>query len=276
MKELTKCAIALRGAVLKAIAVLGTTAFVALVASSAHAVDHNNIDANRPLSFDDAESIGLGEQSLEVGAALIKPHGRSVGGEFEVEYLYGFAPNTHLNIGFDPNVGGRTGTDDTRFDSGDVSVGVFHNFNREYDNTPAVSVRADAYFPTGRDSQGVDFRLRGIASKTVGQYDRLHLNLDLNLNSETEEGDRSVVPGVILGYSRPLGYPRRFDRTVLAELGVRASEENEGGAIVSAGIGLRQQVGYQSVLDIGLQSDIVGDDGERNNVRLVAGYSVAF
>jgi hypothetical protein len=45
-------------------------------------------DANRPLSFDDAESIGLGEQSLEVGAALIKPHGRSVGGEFEVEYLY--------------------------------------------------------------------------------------------------------------------------------------------------------------------------------------------
>jgi hypothetical protein len=35
-------------------------------------------------------------------------------------------------------------------------------------------------------------------------------------------------------------------------------------------------VGYQSVLDIGLQSDIVGDDGERNDVRLVAGYSVAF
>src|SRR4028118_500593 len=177
MKESTKCAIALRGAVLKAIAVLGTTAFVALVASSARAVDHNNIDANRPLSFDDAESIGLGEQSLEVGAALIKPHGRSVGGEFEVEYLYGFAPNTHLNIGLDPSVGGRTGTDDTRFDSGDVSVGLFHNFNREYDNTPAFSV-----------------------------------------------------------------------------LGVRASEENEGGAIVSAGTGLRQQVSYQSVLDIGLQS----------------------
>jgi hypothetical protein len=71
MKESTKCAIALRGAVLKVIAVVGTTAFVALVASSAHAVDHNNIDANSPLSFDDAESIGLGEQSLEVGAALI-------------------------------------------------------------------------------------------------------------------------------------------------------------------------------------------------------------
>jgi hypothetical protein len=260
----------------QAIAVLGATALVVLAAPSAHAVDHNNIDANRPLSFDDAESIGLGEQSLEVGAALILPRGRDVGGEFELEYLYGFAPNTHLNIGIDPSLGDRADTDDTRFDIGNVSVGVFHNFNREYGNTPAFSVRADTYFPTGRDSQGVDFRLRGIASKTVGQYDRLHLNLDFNVNTETHEGDRSIIPSLILGYSRPLGYPRRFDRTILAELGVRASEEEGEGAIVSTGIGLRQQVGYQSVLDIGLQSDIVGSDAERNDLRFVAGYSVAF
>ncbi len=92
-----------------AITVLSTGTFVVFAASSAHAVDHNNIDANRPLSFDDAESIGLGEQALEVGAALVVPRGRDVGGEFEVEYLYGFAPNTHLNVGIDPGVGGRAG-----------------------------------------------------------------------------------------------------------------------------------------------------------------------
>lgn len=266
MRQLTK----------SAIAALGTLTFIVFAASSARAVDHNNIDANRPLSFDDAESIGLGEQSLEVGVSLVKPRGRSVGGEFEVEYLYGFAPNTHLNIGIDPSVGGRADTDDTRFDPGNVSVGVFHNFNREYDNTPAFAVRADASLPTGRDSRGVDFRLRGIASKTIGQYDRLHLNADLNVKTQTDDGDRSIVPGVILGYSRPLGYPRRFDRTILAEVGVRGSEEKEGGAIMSAGIGLRQQVGYQSVLDIGLKSDIAGGNGERDDVRLTVGYSTAF
>lgn len=266
MKQLTK----------HALATLSAGAFVVFAASSAHAVDHNNIDANRPLSFDDAESIGLGEQALEVGAALTLPRGGDVGGEFEVEYLYGFAPNTHLNVGIDPSVGGRADTDDTDFDAGDVSVGVFHNFNREYGNTPAFSVRADTYFPTGRDSQGVDFRLRGIASKTVGQYDRLHVNVDLNVNTETESDERSVVPGVILGYSRPLGYPRRFDRTILAEVGVRGGEDKGTDPIVSAGIGLRQQVGYQNVLDIGLQSDIAGGDGERDDVRFIVGYSTAF
>ncbi|WP_392436210.1 hypothetical protein ACF3DV_33350 (plasmid) [Chlorogloeopsis fritschii PCC 9212] len=45
---------------------------------------------------------------------------------------------------------------------------------------------------------------------------------------------------------------------------------------MSAGVGLRQQVGYQSVLDIGLQGDIASDDSEHSQVRLVAGYSTAF
>ncbi|MBH8566412.1 transporter [Nostoc sp. CENA67] len=261
-----------------AIAVFGATALATLFAPNAQAVDHNNIDANRPLSFDDAESIGYREQAIELGGVISLPRDRSLGGEFEIEYLYGFAPNTHLNIGIDPSVGGRADSNDTRFDPGNISVGVFHNFNREYNNTPAFAVRADAYFPTGRDSKGVDFRLRGIASKTVGQYDRLHLNLDLNVNTSPDSDESSVIPGIILGYSKPLGYPRRFDRTFVAEVGVRDSEEKGEGAIVSAGVGLRQQVGYQSVLDLGLKGDIAGSDGdgERSQLRLVAGYSVAF
>ncbi|HLP87802.1 MAG TPA: hypothetical protein VK184_04235 [Nostocaceae cyanobacterium] len=257
-------------------AFLGAMAVTIFTAATAQAVDHNNIDANRPLSFDDAESIGYREQAIELGGVISLPRDRSLGAEFEVEYLYGFAPNTHLNIGIEPSFGGRADSNDTRFDPGKVSVGVFHNFNREYDNTPAFAVRADAYFPTDRHSKGVDFRIRGIASKTIGQYDRLHLNLDLNLNTSPDGHERSVIPGMILGYSRPIGYPRRFDRTLVAEVGVRASEERKEGAIVSAGIGLRQQVGHQSVLDLGLKGDIAGGDGERSQLRLVAGYSVAF
>lgn len=259
-----------------AIAALFVTTSIVLGISQAQANDHNNIDANRPLSFDDAESIGYREQALEMGAALIVPEGRSVGGEFELEYLYGFAPNTHLNIGIDPSIGGRSDKDDTRFDPGNVSVGVFHNFNREYNNTPAFAVRADAYLPTGRDSRGVNFRVRGIASKTVGQYDRLHLNLDLNVNTGAESDEHTVVPGVIIGYSRPLGYPRRFDRTLVAEVGARVGEEKGDGTIVSAGVGLRQQVGHQSVLDIGLKGNLATGNGEHSDVRLVTGYSFSF
>ena len=253
---------------------LGAIACVFSLAEPSMAVDHNNIDANRPLNFDDADSIGFREQALDLGAALIIPEGESVGGEFEIEYLYGFAPNTHLNIGIDPSI--EEEDDETEFSIGDLSVGVLHNFNREYNNTPAFAIRGDAAFPTGRDSEGVDFRLRGIASKTVGQYNRLHLNLDANLTTATEEGDRSFVPGVILGYSRPIGYPETFTRTFLAEVGVRASEVEDDGAVVSLGVGLRQQIGYQSVLDLGIQGDIAGEEGDRNELRLVAGYSFAF
>jgi hypothetical protein len=247
------------------------------------AVDHNNIDANRPLKFDDADSIGFREQALDLGAALIIPEGKSVGGEFEIEYLYGFALNTHLNIGIDPSI--EEEDNETEFNLGDLSVGVLHNFNREYNNTPAFALRGDVAFPTGRDSEGVDFRLRGIASKTVGQYNRFHLNLDANFSTATDDSDlakgealrdRSFVPGVILGYSRPIGYPTNFTRTFLAEVGVRASNVEDDGVVTSLGVGLRQQIGYQSVLDLGIQGDIAGEEGETNELRLVAGYSFAF
>jgi hypothetical protein len=255
------------------LSLLGAIALCLVYSDRVMAVDHNNIDANRPLNFDDAESIGFREQALDLGAALIIPEGESVGGEFEIEYLYGFAPNTHLNIGIDPSIEEE---DETEFNIGDVSLGVLHNFNREYNNTPAFALRGDAAFPTGNDSEGVDFRLRGIMSKTVGQYDRLHLNLDANLTTATEGEERSFVPGVILGYSRPIGYPTTFTRTLLAEVGVRASEVEDDSAVVSLGVGLRQQIGYQSVLDLGIQGDIAGDSGDRNELRLITGYSVAF
>jgi hypothetical protein len=245
------------------------TSFVFSV-DRALAVDHNNIDANRPLDFDDAYSIGYREQAIDLGAGLIIPQDESVGGEFEIEYLYGFAPNTHVNIGIDPSIA------ESEFNIGDLSLGLLHSFNREHNNTPAFALRGDVAFPTGRDSEGVDFRMRGIATKTVGQYNRLHLNVDLNASTATENNERSFVPGLILGYSRPVGYSANFTRTFLAEVGVRASQIQDDGAVVSLGIGLRQQIGYQSVLDLGIKGDIAGETGDRNELELVAGYSFAF
>lgn len=253
---------------------LSTIVVVLSIGDRVYAVDHNNVDANRPLSFDDAESIGFREQALDLGTAFVIPEGESVGGEFELEYLYGFARNTHFNLGIDPSVGAESENSD--FDIGNLSLGVLHNFNREYNHVPAFAIRADSYLPTGNDSEGVDFRLRGIASKTLGQYNRFHLNLDLDFKTQTENEERSFVPGVILGYSRPLGYPQRFDRSFLAEVGIKASQIEADGTVVRLGMGIRQQIGYQSVLDLGIEGDLAGNEGESNRLRLIAGYSVAF
>lgn len=247
------------------------------LAAPAQAVDHNNIDAGRPLSFDDAESIAFRERALELGLGVGVPRGRAAGLSAGIEWLYGFRPNSHLSIGLDPSIGGRAGSAETRFDVGDLELGLFHNFNREYGSTPAFSLRGDVSLPTGRDSRGVDFRLRGIASKTVDQYSRLHLNVDLNVATDAEEGERSFRPGVILGYSRPLGYPRRFDRTGVAELAVQMGPESGRGPVVSLGIGLRQQVTVKSVFDAGVQSDVASSRGAaRDRLRFTAGYATAF
>jgi hypothetical protein len=215
---------------------------------------------------------------LELGVRLAAPRGRAAGLGLAAEYLYGFALNSHIVVGLDPAIGGRAGgDDDTRFDIGDVSLGVFHNVNREYGNTPAFAVRGDIALPTGRDARGATIRVRGIWSRGFQQYARLHLNVDASFVTNTDEEERAFRPALTLGYTRPLGYPTRFDRTGLAEVSVRADEENGRGTLVSLGVGLRQQITPRSVMDAGLQSDVGASGGaNREDIRVIAGYSTAF
>ena len=250
-----------------------------LLATPALAIDHDNIDASRPLSFDDAETIAFGERALEFGLRTSSPYRRrSLGANLSLEYLYGFRVNTHFSIDVDPSFGARAGSGDNRADIGNVGFGIQHNFNRETLKTPAFGVRADTYLPTGRGAQGVGVRVRGILSRTLRQYDRYHVNVDANFVSRAGTGERSFIPAVTLGYSKPVGYPRNFNRTMVAELGARASDSRSGGAIFNAGIGLRQQMTVRSVLDVGVQSDFAATkfSPDRNNIRLVAGYSTQF
>lgn len=239
------------------------------------AVDHDNVDANRPLEFDDAETIAFQEKTLEWGGALAKPRSGKSGLEGEAEFLYGFAKNWHLNVGLHPSFTAEGGGK-RRGNIGDLSLGVQHNFNRETERAPALGLRVDTAIPAGRDSRGLDFRLRGIASRQWGRYGRLHLNGDLNINNRAAPSERNLAPGVILGYSVPLGFPTRFDRTLLAQVGYRVNPERDQRGLIKLGIGLRQQVTPRSVLDLGLLSDIAGSGAEREKFRLVAGYSTAF
>lgn len=256
----------------KSIAVLSFFAFAML--SPAFAVDHNNLDAGRPLEFDDAQSVAFKEQALEFGASVSKPQNGSASFEGSAEYLYGFAKNSHVSLDFDPSYASEEGGT-RRFDTGDIGVGVFHNFNREYGNTPALSLRADAFLPTGRDSSGVDFRLRAIASRQFLARSRLHLNLDFKINSRAHDGERKSQPGIILGYSQPLGYPTRFDRTLLAQIGYRANPLRNENGVTTIGLGLRQQIGVQSVFDVGILSDLTGGSS-REKLKVTAGYSRQF
>ncbi|MBC8142464.1 MAG: hypothetical protein H7Y38_13600 [Armatimonadetes bacterium] len=250
-----------------------------VLAAPVFAIDHDNVDGGRPLRFDDAEAIAFRERAIEFGLAAYSPYRRGgLGAAFSTEYLYGFAVNSHFSLDLDSSVGARGGSGDKRFDVGNVGLGVFHNFNRETLTTPAYAVRADAYLPTGRGTRGVALRLRGVMSRTFQQYNRVHVNVDANLQTSTRGGDRSFSPAVTVGFTRPLGYPTYFNRTGLAEIGVRASEESGRGAIFYGGVGIRQQVTVRSALDLGARSDFAATNrnAARDNVTLVAGYSTQF
>lgn len=241
------------------------------------AVDHNNVDAGRPLSFDDAEAVAYGERAVEAGFGAVSPFRRKPGLSLGAEFLYGFALNTHLGLDVDAATGGRAGSPENGFEVESVGLNVFHNFNREYGRVPAFSLRGDVSLPTEESRDGLEIRLRGIASRALVQYDRLHLNMDGVLATSPEPGERRFRPGLILGYTRPLGYPRRFHTTGVAEVAVRASERKGAGAVGSLGLGLRRQVTVRSVVDVGVRSDAVASSrAPHDSLVVTAGYSIGF
>ncbi|MBL8113476.1 MAG: hypothetical protein JNK60_11360 [Acidobacteria bacterium] len=240
------------------------------------AVDHNNLDAGRPLSFDDAESIAFREQALEGGLFLRRPDGLATSFGLDLSYLYGIARNTHLSAELSAYRGSRSEPGEKRSGLEKLDLGIFHSFNREHGETPAFAARFDIALPVNPEAAGIAARIRGIMSKTVGAHDRLHVNADLEVDPNRREGRRGVRPALTLGWSRPLGYPRTFHTTGLAELRVASGGGKGQSPILSAGAGLRRQISVRSVLDVGVSSDLAGGSGKRDLLRVTAGLSTGF
>ena len=239
----------------------------------AWSTDHNNIESGRPLSFDDAYSIAYGERAIELGFALDTFRRRGPDYGLKAEYKFGFAMNQDIAIAFEPHYS----SSDRRGDFGNVEIGYFHGLRREIGNAPALGYRVDFGLPTGRGSRGADLRFRGVATKAHGQYDKLHLNLDLNMATDPVAGERRHTLGAVLGYSKPLGYPRNFDQTMVAEFAINQSRMKGEGVIGSFGIGLRRQMSPRAVIDVGVSTDLFTTDGaERSPLRFALGYSVSF
>jgi hypothetical protein len=247
--------------------------FAALFASSAFASDHNNIDSGRPLRFDDAYSIGFGERAIEYGLSSAWLRGGSTlyGGKFE--FKYGFAMNRDIGISFSPSYS----SEDKRFAAGEIELSYFQQIQREIDNAPAFAFKLDVGLPADREGSGIDARLRGIMTKSAGQYDNLHINLDLIYASNPHPGERDVRFGAVFGYSNPLGAPTKFDRTLVAQFALEQGRMNGEGFTGNVGIGMRKQVSEQGVFDFGIESDIFAPSGSRKSpIRLILGYSVGF
>lgn len=244
-----------------------------LVSSAPAQSDHNNIDSGRPLRFDDAYSIAFRERALEFGLSHDSFRRSQPRYGLRAEYKVGFAKNQDIGITFDPSYNGA----ERRFDGGNVEVAYFNSLRREIGNSPALAYRVELGLPTGRDSKGVDAKFRAIATRALGQYDRLHLNVDADVASNPKAGERNVAFGAILGYTSPLGYPRKFDTTMVAEFALQQSRSKGQGYTGTLGVGMRKQMSPRTVIDFGIESDIFATRGATQGpLRLTVGYSVGF
>ena len=73
-------------------------------------------------------------------------------------------------------------------------LAYLYSFRQELGSVPALALKAEASFP-GTAGDKPTYRLRGIATKTVGRYDRLHANLDADFQPDGPAGTRRARLG---------------------------------------------------------------------------------
>jgi hypothetical protein len=245
-------------------------AFIAITAG-AFASDHNNVDKERPLRFDDAYSIAYRSFEFQNGFRLDTFNRDRPTYNFRSELQYGIAKNRDISIGLEPFI-----RSDGNLLGNVLEFSYFEGVAREIGSNPAFGYRVDVGVPVSGGA-GTDFRVRGILTKTVRHLDKLHLNVDHFHSSLKSPGNRQMRMGAILGYSTPLGYPRRFTQTFLAEIGGEQGLSVGSGWNTWVGLGLRKQTSPTSVLDIGFQADLARSAGELvSPFRFTLGYSVSF
>src|SRR5207245_3111580 len=113
---------------------IAALALLAVGVGPAYAIDHKNLDENRPLRLEDAYAISAGEIAVEAGAGVTLQRRGANRGFFPVELLYGAFPNFQLGIGTLLSTDPRE--IDDRPKSGDLRLSALYHFNHETRRPP--------------------------------------------------------------------------------------------------------------------------------------------
>jgi hypothetical protein len=254
----------------------GLRALVGLLVLLGHlpawALDHDNLDKNRPVQLEDAYPIAKGEIALEGGGRFIDRRQGKTRFVFQPQILYGAFYNAQLEIG------GDLLTEPTTVEgaekSGDLRVGALYNFNTETLTVPALAVKLDLELPTGVRSRGVDGTLAGILTRSFGRW-RTHLNAAYTVVGSVQGRERNGFYRFVAGVSYPLGYPARFRQTLIADVFTRQSELSGQRNPTGLEVGLRHQFSSRIVLDGGMGTEFAGPS-DRTTAFGTVGVSIGF
>ena len=229
------------------------SALLALAALEARALDHDNLDPNRPIGMEDAYAIPKGEIGLEGGVRFNDRRAGRTRVTFQPQIIYGAFDNTQIEIQGDLFTDPHSLVGANK--SGDLHLGVLYNFNTETLALPAMAVRVEADLPTGVSSKGVDTQVTGILTRSFGRL-RAHLNLGYGLLGSPQGEERPAGYRAVAAVSYPLGYPTSFRDTVIASVYTRQSDLRGQRNHTGVEIGVRHQLTSRVVLDGGARHGI--------------------
>lgn len=236
------------------------------------ALDHDNLDPNRPIGMEDAYAIPKGEIGLEGGVRVNDRRAGRTRVTFQPQIIYGAFDNTQIEIQGDlftePHqlVGAAK--------SGDLHLGLLYNFNTETIQLPAFAVRVEADLPTGVNSKGVDTQLTSILTRSFGRL-RAHLNAGYTILGSPQGQERPGAYRAVAAVSYPLGYPTSFRDTLIASIYARESDLRGQRTHTGVEVGLRHQLTSRLVLDGGLGTEFLGPT-DRAVLLGTMGLSVGF
>jgi hypothetical protein len=245
---------------------------LAISPAVALALDHDNLDPNRPIGMEDAYPIAKGEIGVEGGVRFNDPRQGRTRVTFQPQILYGAFANTQIEIQGDLFTDPSTLTGANK--SGDLHLAMLYNFNTETIELPAFAVRVEVELPTGVNSTGVDTQMTGIMTRSFGRL-RTHLNAGYTILGSPQGQERPGTYRVVGAVSYPLGYPTSFLDTLIASIYTRQSDLR--GQCNNSGVelGLRHQLTSRIVLDGGLGTEFSGPSNRAALLGTV-GVSVGF
>ena len=119
--------------------------FLLMVPTVVWALDHDNLDPNRPIAIEDAYVVPKGEIGVEGGILFSDRKQGKSRFVFQPQLIIGAFDNTQLELSSDVSTDPRSVVGDDK--SGNLTVGALYNLNTETLNLPAFAVRVQLGFP---------------------------------------------------------------------------------------------------------------------------------
>lgn len=243
------------------------------LALPAGAQEISNLEANRPISIEDANPITPDALSASVDYAFARRlDGVNYNGP-ALALVYGVLPNAEAGVETrlltNPHSNAARG-----IGSADLDLHVLGRIAPETSDRPAIAVRADVFLPTGLASHGTNLSAEILATRTFSTF-RLHINAGGLYVGDTREDERRNRLFAIAGADfSPLG-PWRTDTLIVADTYIRQSVRTDGHPAAGAEIGLRQRIGIQTLAYTGLGTEFAGE-ADRTRYRVLVGVTHAF